>query len=193
MIRSANANHVGITLRPEVKVKIIHPLDSQVKILNIGCGKDMYGTERIDQFPTSATTRCYDLEHGLPYHNETFDEVFSKNFLEHISNVGYHVKEMFRVLKHGGKAVVITDNAACLKYYTLGTHTGGYSKHEGQDIHFGLFTKEHLKNHFERARFRIISIEYVDTDYFTKWFDRLVRHIIPSLSYPRLRVEAMKD
>lgn len=99
---------------------------------------------------------------------------------------------MKRVLKREGFLTLVTDNAACLKYYLLGTHMGGYRKHEGKDIHFALFTQEHLRNFMALEGFRIIQLRLIDTDYYTHYFDRMVRFLVPSLSYPRILVEAEK-
>ena len=165
-------------------------------ILNLGCADDDYGDVRIDIVKTKSTTQVCDCSVQLPFADETFDEVYEKNFLEHLPNVGFHLKEVNRVLKKGGKLVVITDNAACLKYYTLGTHTGGYHKAydspNSEDKHYALFTMEHIKNLMKYADLSITEIKLIDTDYFTSYFDKMVRLLKPSLSYPRISVRAIK-
>jgi len=165
---------------------------STKRILNLGCGDDTYGTDRIDVKETLTTTYVHDLEKGIPFPDETFDEVYEKNLLEHLRNVGFHFEEIHRVLKPNGKLVLITDNAACLKYY-LGTHTGRYEKLHGGDRHFSLFTLQHLRNHLEQARFKVEKIGYCDTEHPSRYLDRLLRIIgLERLSHPRIRVEATK-
>jgi ubiquinone/menaquinone biosynthesis C-methylase UbiE len=51
-------------------------------------------------------------EENLPFTDNYFDEIYSRNLLEHLKNVGFAVKEMVRVLKPGGKLILITDNAS---------------------------------------------------------------------------------
>lgn len=162
------------------------------RILNCGCGDDTYGTDRVDIRKTSATTLVHDLEKGIPFPDNTFDEVYSRIFLEHLRNVGFHFEEVCRVLKPNAKLVLITDNAACLKYY-FGTHIGRYERlHEG-DHHYGLFTMQHLKNHLAKAGLNLVKMEYFDTEHPSRFFDRLLRIIgLKRLSYPRIRVEAIK-
>lgn len=128
----------------------------------------------------------WDLEKGIPFLNETFDEVYSRIFIEHLTNVGFHLAECYRVLKPNGKVDITTDNALAYRYYLFGTHTGRYEKHHPGDHHYGIFTKSHLKNHFEKAGFNNIQIDYVETDTLGKWFDLF------SLVKPRIRVRAKK-
>lgn len=163
-----------------------------MRILNLGCGNEEYGTDRLDIQKTKTSTIVHDVEKGIPFPNDTFDIVYSKNCLEHLRNIGFHLDEVKRVLKPHGQLILITDNAACLKYYTLGTHTGGYNKAEGKDVHFSLFTKEHIRNHCERSGLRVIILEYIDTDYFTWVVDKATRLFAPSLSYPRIKLVAEK-
>jgi SAM-dependent methyltransferase len=162
-----------------------------VRTLNLGCGNDLYGTDRIDVVPTKATTLVHDLELGIPFPRETFDEVYSKNNLEHVRNVGLYFEEIGRVLKPEGKLVLITDNALSL-HWLLGTHSGGYDKHGGKDRHYALFTMEHLKNHLESVGLQILEMRLIETDYFTRYFDRFIRLFVPSMSYPRIFVKAQK-
>lgn len=157
-----------------------------MKILNLGCGSSFYGTDRVDQFETKATTQVFNVELFIPYGAVTFDKVYSRNLLEHLKNPGYHLAECHRVLKHGGEIEVITDNAQCYRYYLFGTHTGRYEKKHIGDHHYSLFTKQHLINHFEAAGFKDIKVEGTRTDTLGKWLDLFTW--VP----PRWRVTAKK-
>jgi predicted SAM-dependent methyltransferase len=164
-------------------------LQSSKRILALGCGNQIYGTDRLDFIKTEATTLVCDIENGIPYPNEVFDEVYSHLFLEHLANVGAHLKECYRVLKQGGVVDVTTDNAGCQRYYWHGiaTHGGRYEKlHPKGDRHFSIFTKNHLLNHFEVAGFKDIQINYVKTDTLGKWLDYV------TFQKPRIRVTATK-
>jgi len=170
------------------------------KILNLGCGTDLWGTHRIDIKPTKATTHVFDVEKGIQFPDEFFDEIYERNLLEHLRNVGYHLDECFRVLKTGGRITVITDNASCTRFYTLGTHEGRYMghreflKHNG-DKHYSVFTKEHLSNLFVASGFNILQIRYIDTDFKPTFvLDRVMRtlHLFRGLTYPRIEVISRK-
>lgn len=141
------------------------------RILNLGCGESNIGTDRVDKHETSATTMVFDVEQGLLYANNCFDEIFTQNLFEHLRNPGRFLEECFRVLKQGGKITLVTDNAECTRFYWFGTHTGRYEKkHEG-DRHYSIFTHSHLRNHFEQVGFKVLSISYVKTDTLGKWLD----------------------
>jgi SAM-dependent methyltransferase len=131
---------------------------------------------------------------GIPFPDETFDEVYSKNNLEHLRNVGFHFDEIRRVLKPNGRLVLITDLAMCLRYYVLGTHTGRYeTRHQG-DRHYSIFTPNHLMNHLEAAGFKDRTWKYVETDTLGRFVDKIMRHLsfTKGISYPRIELRATR-
>ena len=158
-------------------------------MLNIGCGDDDFGTHRVDIRPTKTTTHVCDVEKRLPFPDEFFDEVYERNLLEHLRNVGFHFEECHRVLKTGGKLTVITDNAECARFYSLGTHTGRYEeKHRDNpgDRHYCIFTENHLRNHLAYIGFKVESIEKIGTNTLGKYIDAFTGQ------KPRLEVVARK-
>ena len=160
-----------------------------MKILNVGCGDETYGTHRVDIHPTSTTTHIFDVEKGIQFPENTFDEVYERNLLEHLRNVGYHLEEVYRVLKPGGHLLLITDYAGCSRYYTLKTHEGRYEKKHkdtSEDKHYSIFTKQHIQNHLSSVGFKNIRIELVDTNHITRFLDKLTR------AKPRIMVKAEK-
>jgi len=165
-------------------------MTDQKLILNLGCGNQSYGTHRVDINSTPTTTQIFDVEEKFMFSNDMFDEIYTRNLLEHLRNVGHFLDECYRVLKPNGTITLITDNAECMRYYLFGTHTGRYEKlHEKNDRHYEIFTKSHLKNHFERAGFTINSIEYIGTDTGGRYFDMLTLNL---LGRPRIQVIACK-
>jgi len=170
-------------------------------VLNLGCGTEDYGTHRVDIEQTRSATHVFNVENGILFPDGMFDAVYERNLLEHLQDHGYHLRELYRVLKKGGVVTLITDNAACVRFYLFRTHMGGYMGHRkflshNADKHYAVFTVEHLKNLFLSARFQIIRSEYVDTDFMPTFFlDRAMRmlHIFASLTYPRIKVVAIKE
>lgn len=163
---------------------------SERLVLNLGCGEEMYGTHRVDINMTSATTHVFDVEKGINFQGDMFHEIYSRNLLEHLRNVGFFLDECYRVLKKGGKITLITDNAECVRYYWFGTHTGRYEElHEPNDRHYEIFTKNHLFNHFVVSGFHVESIEYIETDTSGRFFDMLTLNL---LGRPRIKVVATK-
>ena len=167
------------------------PRNAENLTLNLGCGDQTFGDVRLDAFATETANVIGDCQQ-LPFRDGVFTSVYEQNLFEHLPNPGHHLEEVKQVLKPGGVLTLITDNAACLKYYLFGTHTGGYRKHQGKDVHFALFTLEHMRNFMDVAGLKVRQLRLIDTDYYTRFFDKLVRLVAPSLSFPRIFVEAEK-
>lgn len=153
----------------------------------MGCGDQRVGNVRLGFVATSAAT-VGDAQH-LPFQDCAFTDVYENNLPEHMRNSALHSSEVRRILKTGGTLRLVTDNAACLKFYVLGTHTGGYSGDHGKDKH-ALFAIEHIRNLMQLCGPRIRKLELIDTEYFTPFFDRFVRLFAPALSHRRIIAEA---
>ena len=134
------------------------------RILNVGCGDDTYGTDFVDIYPSRENVVKCDLEKGLPFESNTFDEVYSKCLFEHLKNPFNMLLEMKRVAKEGGKVRLITDNGSYWAFaLNMSAHTGGYEKDEHpDDRHYSFFSKTHLVHHFTAAGFVIEEVKFVE-------------------------------
>lgn len=133
------------------------------RILNLGCGNDTYGTDRVDFVKTSATTQVYDLEKKLPFSDETFDEVYCKSVLEHIRNLKTFIEEIYRVLKTGGRIYIRTDHSGYLPAHLFSKHEHNkclhYRYQDSEDKHYHHFVESHLKYLFRKFKIeKIVSI-----------------------------------
>lgn len=94
--------------------------------LDIGCGPNKKeGFIGIDQFPMSGVDVVMDLRKDrLPYEDNSVDEVNASHFLEHLTATErvHLLNEVYRVLKHGGTATVITPHWASNRAYGDFTH-----------------------------------------------------------------------
>jgi ubiquinone/menaquinone biosynthesis C-methylase UbiE len=106
-----------------------HP---DARLLDLGCGdgeftlrvaekigtKRVFGVEMIkDSVDKAAASgiKCYQADFDrahFPFEDETFDVVCANQVIEHLSDTDTFVKEIYRVLKPGGYAVVSTTNLA---------------------------------------------------------------------------------
>lgn len=147
------------------------------KILNVGCGDDSYGTHFIDLYPTRKNVLKCNLDNNkFPFRENFFDEVYCMGVFEHLKNPLNMLKESYRILKKGGKIVIITDNAGLFGWQGK-IHHGSYEnarKKQGfpNDRHFALFTPNHLKNWLGSVGFHDINIEYfiVKSDVFSFYY-----------------------
>ena len=118
-------------------------------IINIGCGEQEYGDERVDFVDTKTTTNVFDLNEKFPIDDHVFDEVYCNSVLEHIGNVKQFLEECMRILEPSGKFFFRTDNANYIGFQ-LQNHQS-YIENEDwskDDKHYYLFKPEHLINLF---------------------------------------------
>lgn len=176
---------------------------AQKRILNIGCGNSFEGTDRIDFMKTPSTTKVCDIENGLPYEKDTFDEIICYRLLEHLRNLKTFIDECFRVLKNGGKICLQTDNAGFIIYHIKNDHNlyvENYKKQfytkenqpsSSEDHHYHLFVPSHLKYLFQMARFQEIKISYVQVQ--QNRIKRLFLNLLPfNIGKEEIKVEAIK-
>lgn len=128
-----------------------------MKVLNIGCGRDFYGTHRIDLYKTPATTHVVNVDkQKLPFKTSYFDEVLISGALEHFKNLGFVLDEVYRVMKKGARLFIRTDHAGFLFFYILKKMEHSeiskrwyaidhFGHSQGDDHHYHLFVESHLR------------------------------------------------
>jgi SAM-dependent methyltransferase len=158
------------------------------KILDVGCGRgehmeifnkmgfDSYGVD-IEAVAKEKGFKAevVDLEtEKLPYPDNFFDFVMSKSSIEHIRNVYHLTEEMCRVLKPGGKIVIMTcDWRTNYKIFYLSAD------------HKSPFMKCSLNDLLLRYDFKNVKVEdfyCLPYTWKSKWlhiFPRLVAFFIP--------------
>ncbi len=128
------------------------------KLLEIGCGNGNYlalmsrwgwATEGLD-FDQAAVSKARqkglnvirgDLEFQR-YPDCCFDVVFSSHVIEHVTDPAALVAESLRVLKPGGRCIVVTPNVLSWSHRLFGRHWRGLEPPR----HLHLFTPQSLRN-----------------------------------------------
>lgn len=150
------------------------------KILDFGCGEGffaelVFGKQKIDigldLFDNKRVVEAKDrkiykkimLYDGinLPYPDNYFNTVVSNCVLEHISDIKFSLKEIFRVLKPGGNFItsVMADQ---WEKNLFGSKIFGknYLKYMRKtQVHHNLFSNNKWQSHFKKAGFKIQSID----------------------------------
>jgi predicted SAM-dependent methyltransferase len=142
--------------------------------LNIGGGASKKeGYHNIDIYPFQNVDTVFDIEKGLPFSTESFDEVYSSHCLEHCSlpSIPNLLSEMFRVLTPGGKVTVIVPCLECSIQHFLEQpeeKRWGYPieyifgnqgiTQIGQQIHKSGWTPKHSEKLFKDAGFIVDAI-----------------------------------
>lgn len=134
-------------------------------IIELGCGPNKRpGVIGIDQFNLPGVDFVTDLEHGLPFlETNSVDEIISRHVLEHIENFQLLMEEIHRVLKPGGKKVIIVPHFSSPYYYSDFTHRR----------FFGLYTFDYFADPASTRLKRKVPSFYSDLR-FTISFRRLV-------------------
>jgi cyclopropane fatty-acyl-phospholipid synthase-like methyltransferase len=171
------------------------------KILNAGCGNDIYGTDFIDKYPQrKEVIKCDVDKDKLPYSDNFFDEVYSFDLFEHLTNPLFFLKEARRVLKSGGRIVLTTSYAHCMNWIF---NACVYEKPHGkEDKHYLLVNEYHMKNWFDKAGLKIIEMKFLEDDYvgnplwkkiIKKVFNKLFKNSpLRRMSYYRIKVVGKK-
>lgn len=129
-----------------------------IKILNVACGSDTYGTHFIDLYKKNkGVIKCDLNKEKIPFEDNYFDEVCCNSFLQHSTNVGNLINEMKRVLKKGGKLIIRTDNA---NYWLFALKKSAHRINRQDYKAYSLFTDEHLKSFFDYYGLKIKEIKY---------------------------------
>lgn len=119
----------------------------KARVLDSGGGNGMYAAQIRERYAAQVELCEIEFErvqeaqengviHGLvstteytPYASETFDTIISNEVIEHVASDSVTLKEMARILKVGGRAVIFCPN----RWYPFETH-GHYWRGE---YHFG--------------------------------------------------------
>ena len=120
-----------------VLVEMLEP-NPHAALLDLGCGNGeltmrvanhvrtpyVYGVDLSENSLSQAQskgikTRICDLDRGLPWRNNTFEVVTASQIIEHVCDTDLLLKEIFRVLKPSGYAIISTNNLAAAHWIIL--------------------------------------------------------------------------
>lgn len=105
--------------------------DKHARVLDLGCGDgsftlkigerigttELYGVEILDQAVQNCKASgirayCLDLNNTMPFNDASFDVVCASQVFEHLSHTDLFVREIHRLLRPEGYAVISTPNLA---------------------------------------------------------------------------------
>ena len=102
-------------------------------ILELGCGnsKQFQNSIAIDLIDLNGVDIICDLNLGFPFiPDNSVDEIHSSHFMEHVSDFGFIIKEIYRILKPNGTNFMIIPHFSNPYFYSDYTHKN----------HFGLYS-----------------------------------------------------
>ena len=123
-----DVNSPRVIAERDLTLKLMPPRSGD-KILDVGCGKGSLGYILLKQQPdiemvfSDVTTEAKKYLQGqtfvecsmadMPFPDNSFDKIYCMHVLAHFADGEQGIKEGFRVLKKGGKLMILTPN----KYY----------------------------------------------------------------------------
>lgn len=126
--------------------------------LNIGCGNKLLdGFIGVDLYPCQAADLICDISRNLPFRDNSIEEIYLDNVVEHILDIPALVKELVRICKNGARITIITPHFTSLSSWKDPTHihhlsyfsfdhfskpstlhyTGGGVRYAGRKLSFG--------------------------------------------------------
>lgn len=124
--------------------------------IDLGCGNNKKeGYIGLDKKTGPGVDVVWDLEHGLPYANDSVAEIRAFHILEHLSNPVQIMTEIWRVLKHNGVLYFEVPSTTGKGAFSNPTHKSYWN-----DLSFAFYSDDQLRDtHSITCKFDIISIE----------------------------------
>lgn len=131
-------------------------------VLDIGCNRpnpyleNAVGVDYLDvpKHPNYKKIVKTDVNKGLPFKNNSFDNVLAGEIIEHLDNPLGFLKEGYRVLKPKGKLVITTPNI--FYYLSMLKRSFGTKPNREHIIEIPYYS---LKTIFKVAKFKKIKVE----------------------------------
>jgi SAM-dependent methyltransferase len=94
------------------------------RILDVGCGPTKYpGSIGLDMNPSTAADVLCNLDRGgLPFRDNTFDEIRGEHIIEHVADIIATMEEFHRVTKPGGTIWLVTPHYTDFSSFRDPTH-----------------------------------------------------------------------
>jgi ubiquinone/menaquinone biosynthesis C-methylase UbiE len=131
-------------------------------VLELGSGPARQIGEAItvDMLDMEGVDIVCNMDDGLPFlEDESVDEIYSFHFLEHVKDINVLMREIYRVLKKGGKNIGRVPYFANPYFYSDPTHKTTFGLYT-----FSYFSKSHyfkrqVPTFYNDIDFRILKIE----------------------------------
>jgi ubiquinone/menaquinone biosynthesis C-methylase UbiE len=141
-------------------------------ILELGSGpaKQIAEAITVDMLNIEGTDIVCNLDEGLPFLEDgTVDAIYSFHFLEHVKDVNLMMREIYRVLKKGGKNIGAVPYFANPYFYSDPTHKTTFGLYTFSYFSKSSYFKRGVPKFYNDVDFQINKIEY---RFRSKWFFR---------------------
>lgn len=148
-----------------------------MKTLDVGCGRaKVKGAIGVDHVKLSGVDVVYDLnDFPWPFEDESFDEIYMNDVLEHLNDTIKVMEEVCRILKPGGKLHIRVVYWNHRYAFSDPTHVNFFS-----ETTFDFFTGKR-RSYYTKALFKLEKLEYIYDNKAKKLFRS--RKLMDFLSY----------
>jgi len=120
--------------------------------LNLGCGnKKKDGFLGVDRYPCDAANLICDVSKPLPFQDDSVDEVYMDNVIEHLYDIPTLMREVVRISKRGSCVTIITPHFSSLASWRDPTHVH----------HLSYFSFDHFEKlstmHYVGGGLKVVS------------------------------------
>lgn len=158
------------------KLNIIPEIKNLEKvIIELGCGqqKQIQNAITIDMIDLPHIDIIANVNEGLSFlPDESVDEIYSFHFMEHIDDLEYFMKEIYRVLKKGGKKIGKVPHFSNPYFYSDYTHHHFFGLYTFSYFSKESFYKRGVPNFYNHENFKINKMKLIFRSPF------IVRHYI---------------
>jgi SAM-dependent methyltransferase len=143
--------------------------------LNLGCGNlDKPGFVGVDRHPCAAARVLCNLSTRLPFREDSVEEVWIDNAIEHVPDTTLFMSEIARICRHGAKVTVRTPHFSSQASWRDPTHLH----------HFSYFTMDHFEKasarHYTGGGFRVTGRRLSFAGGPLGWIGRMIFGISPA-------------
>ena len=120
--------------------------------LNLGAGLDrsLGLCVNLDVSPATNPDIVADVEQGIPFKSESFDQVWCKDFLEHLVDFTGALEEIYRVCRPKARVIITVPHFSCANTFIDFTHCRAMSY-----FSFDYLAPDSQYSYYANARFLV--------------------------------------
>ena len=118
----------------------------QIVKVDLGCGKyKKKGFYGIDKFSGEDVDQIVDVDKGIPFEDNSVDEIYTSHVLEHVGNFEFVMEEIHRICKPNAKIIIkvphFSGSSGFFEFHKRFFRYGSFSDFEQKPMDMGISKK----------------------------------------------------